>query len=105
MGKADGMDIPLYAMCLNVSSESDYLQFLQQPVYHRSAFHRYKDAPRLLYTALLPGGLDFDRAAVHYTHSPPCQVMSTQESQTQDIAQPSNSKIRRDQIHLTKETA
>lgn len=76
MGTADSTGIPLYMVCLNVPSKSNYLSFLQQPVYHRSAFRRYKDAPRLLYIVLPPGGLDFDTAAVHCTHSPLYQVMS-----------------------------
>lgn len=77
MGKADSTGIPLYTMRLHVPSKTNYLSFLQQPVYHRSAFRRYIDAPRLLYIALPHGGLDFDTAAVRCTHSLLYQAMST----------------------------
>jgi hypothetical protein len=55
-----------------------YLWFLQQQVYHKSAFHRYKDVPGLLYKDLLPEELDSDIRGVHYIHNPLYQEMSAQ---------------------------
>lgn len=53
-----------------------YLWFLLQQVYHKSAFHRYKGVPGLLYRDLLPEELDSDIKGVHYIHNPLYQGMS-----------------------------